>query len=178
MMKPLNDEYYPYDDEPSALFMNLYQIGRGSHKNCAGYANLQQLPKKRSFTDLPSFIHGWKSKFVFISLGEDGMEFPSVGHDGRFTLHDVPKSSILDAQVAAFLKGGPRSVKHYITEYKMTALGFMRYYVYGDKESYIELWPKMTTTFDEADGPDMGVPTDADGNTLSGVFTYVFFCFC
>ncbi|CAH9081048.1 unnamed protein product [Cuscuta europaea] len=146
----------------TALFMNLYQIGRGSHKNCDGYANLQQLPKKRSFTDLPSSIHGWKSKFVFVSLGEDGTEFPSVGHDGKFTLHDVPKSSILDAQLAAFLKGGPRSVKHYITEYKMTALGFMRYHVYGDNEGDLELWPKMTTTFEEADGPDMGIPADAD----------------
>ncbi|CAH9058749.1 unnamed protein product [Cuscuta europaea] len=96
--------------------MNLYQIGRGSHQNCAAYANLQQLPKKRSFTDLPSSIHDWKSRFVFVSLGEGGNEFPSVGHSGRFTLHDVPKSAILDAQVVAFLEGGPRSVKDYITE--------------------------------------------------------------
>ncbi|CAH9088548.1 unnamed protein product [Cuscuta europaea] len=48
----------------------------------------------------------------------------------------------------------------------MTALGFMRYHVYGDKESDIELWPKMTTTFEEADGPDMGVPADADDFTM------------
>ncbi|CAH9085408.1 unnamed protein product [Cuscuta europaea] len=89
----------------TALFMNLYQIGRGSHKNCACYATLQQLPKKRTFTNLPSSIHGWKSKFVFVSLGEGGTEFPSVGHDGRFNLHDPPKSSILDAQVEAFLGG-------------------------------------------------------------------------
>ncbi|CAH9118570.1 unnamed protein product [Cuscuta europaea] len=79
----------------TALFMNLYQIGRGSHKNCAGYANLQQLPKKRSFTDLPTSIHGWKGKFVFVSLGEGGTEFPSISHDGRFNLHEVPRSSIL-----------------------------------------------------------------------------------
>ncbi|CAH9105869.1 unnamed protein product [Cuscuta europaea] len=146
----------------TALFMNLYQIGRGSHKNCAAYATLQQLPKKRSFTDLPSSIHGWKSKFVFVSLGESGTEFPSLGHTGRFNLHDPPKSSILDAQVEAFLEGGPRSVKDYITEYKMTALSFLRYHVYGDKEDDIQLWPRMTTTFEEADGPDLGIPAEAD----------------
>ncbi|CAH9074664.1 unnamed protein product [Cuscuta europaea] len=146
----------------TALFMNLYQIGRGSHKNCAAYATLQQLPKKRSFTDLPSSIHGWKSKFVFVSLGENGTEFPSLGHTGRFNLHDPPRSSILDAQVEAFLEGGPRSVKDYITEYKMTALGFLRYHVYGVKEDDIQLWPRMTTTFEEADGPDLGIPAEAD----------------
>ncbi|CAH9092438.1 unnamed protein product [Cuscuta europaea] len=146
----------------TALFMNLYQIGRGSHKNCASYATLQQLPKKRSFTHLPSSIHGWKSKFVFVSLGENGTEFPSLGHTGRFNLHDPSKSSILDAQVEAFLDGGPRSVKDYITEYKMTALGFFRYYVYGDKEDDVQLWLRMTTTFEEADGPDLGIPAEAD----------------
>ncbi|CAH9093999.1 unnamed protein product, partial [Cuscuta europaea] len=142
--------------------MNLYQIGRGSHKNCAAYATLQQLPKKRSFTDLPTSIHGWKSKFVFVSLGESGTEFPSLGHTGRFNLHDPPKSSILDAQVEAFLEGGPRSVKDYITEYKMTTLSFLRYHMYGDKEDDIQLWPRMTTTFEEADGPDLGIPAEAD----------------
>ncbi|CAH9057834.1 unnamed protein product [Cuscuta europaea] len=146
----------------TTLFMNLYQIGRGSHKNCAAYATLQQLPKKRSFTDLPTSIHGWKSKFVFVSIGESGTEFPSLGHTGRFNLHDPPKSSILDAQVEAFLEGGPRSVKDYITEYKMAALGFVRYYVYGDKEDDLQLWPRMTTTFEEADGPDLGIPAEAD----------------
>ncbi|CAH9118356.1 unnamed protein product, partial [Cuscuta europaea] len=44
----------------------------------------------------------------------------------------------------------------------MTALGFFRYFVYGDKESDTAMWPRMTTTFEEADGPDLGVPTDAD----------------
>ncbi|CAH9055322.1 unnamed protein product [Cuscuta europaea] len=151
----------------TALFMNLYQIGRGSHQNCAGYANLQQVKNRRSFTDLPTSIHGWKSKFVFVSLGESGTEFPSVGHSGRFNLHDAPKSSILDAQVAAFLEGGSRSVKEYITEYKMAALGFMRYFVYEDAENDVEIWPKMTTTFEEADGPDLGVPAEANGNASS-----------
>ncbi|CAH9091384.1 unnamed protein product [Cuscuta europaea] len=146
----------------TALFMNLYKIGRGSHKNCAAYATLQQLPKKRSFTDLPTSIHGWKSKFVFVSIGESGTEFPSLGHTWRFNLHDPPKSSILDAQVAAFLEGGPRSVKDYVTEYKMTALGFFRYHLYGDKEDDLQLWPRMTTTFEEADGPDLGIPAEAD----------------
>ncbi|CAH9111151.1 unnamed protein product [Cuscuta europaea] len=147
----------------TALFMNLYQIGRGSHQNCASYATLQQLPKKRSFTDLPTSIHGWKGKFVFISLGEGGVEFPSVGHNGRFNLHDTSRSSILDAQVEAFLKGGPRSVKTYITEYKMATLDFVRYFVYGDNDDDVELWPKMTTSYEEADGPDLGVPAEDDG---------------
>ncbi|CAH9078553.1 unnamed protein product [Cuscuta europaea] len=158
----------------TALFMNLYQIGRGSHKNCAAYATLQQLPKKRSFTDLPTSIHGWKSKFVFVSIGESGTEFPSLGHTGRFNLHDPPKSSILDAQVEAFLEGGPRSVKDYITEYKMAALGFVRYYVYGDKEDDLQLWPRMTTTFEEADGPDLGIPAEADGNSFFGFLSLCF----
>ncbi|CAH9093087.1 unnamed protein product [Cuscuta europaea] len=147
----------------TALFMSLYEIGRGSHKNCSCYATLQQIHKRRSFTYLPSSIHGWKNKFVFVSLGKGGTEFPSAGHSGRFNLHALPKSSILDAQVAAFLKGGPRSVKTYITEYKMAALGFMRYFVYADKKDDVELWPKMTTTYEEADGPDLGVPAEADG---------------
>ncbi|CAH9093013.1 unnamed protein product [Cuscuta europaea] len=147
----------------TTLFMNLYQIGRGSHQNCASYATLQQLPKKRSFTDLPTSIHDWKGKFVFVSLGEGGVEFPSVGHSRRFNLHDTPRSSILDAQVEAFLKGGPRSVKTYITEYKMAALSFVRDFVYGDNDDDVELWPKMTTSYEEADGPDLGVPAEDDG---------------
>ncbi|CAH9111971.1 unnamed protein product, partial [Cuscuta europaea] len=44
----------------------------------------------------------------------------------------------------------------------MTALGFFRYYVYGDKEDDVQLWPRMTTTFEEADGPDFGIPAEAD----------------
>ncbi|CAH9100818.1 unnamed protein product [Cuscuta europaea] len=44
----------------------------------------------------------------------------------------------------------------------MTALGFLRYYVYGDKEDDVQLWPRMTTTFEEADGPDLGIPAEAD----------------
>ncbi|CAH9118604.1 unnamed protein product [Cuscuta europaea] len=45
----------------------------------------------------------------------------------------------------------------------MAALGFVRYFVYGDKEDDVEMWPKMTTTYEEADGPDLGVPAEADG---------------
>ncbi|CAH9115004.1 unnamed protein product, partial [Cuscuta europaea] len=44
----------------------------------------------------------------------------------------------------------------------MTALGFLRYHVYGDKEDDIQLWPRMTTTFEEADVPDLGIPAEAD----------------
>ncbi|CAH9117637.1 unnamed protein product [Cuscuta europaea] len=44
----------------------------------------------------------------------------------------------------------------------MTALGFLRYHVYGDKEDDLQLWPRMTTTFEEADGPDLGIPAEAD----------------
>ncbi|CAH9074658.1 unnamed protein product [Cuscuta europaea] len=44
----------------------------------------------------------------------------------------------------------------------MAALGFVRYYVYGDKEDDLQLWPRMTTTFEEADGPDLGIPAEAD----------------
>ncbi|CAH9073866.1 unnamed protein product, partial [Cuscuta europaea] len=62
----------------------------------------------------------------------------------------------------AFLEGGPRSVKTYITEYKMAALGFVRYFVYGDLDDDVELWPKMTTSYEEVDGPDLGVPAEAD----------------
>ncbi|CAH9072255.1 unnamed protein product [Cuscuta europaea] len=51
-------------------------------------------------------------------------------------------------------------------EYKMAALGFVRYFVYGDKEEDVALWPKMTTTYEEADGPDLGVPAEADGFSM------------
>ncbi|CAH9100934.1 unnamed protein product [Cuscuta europaea] len=44
----------------------------------------------------------------------------------------------------------------------MTALGFFRYYVYGDKEDDAQLWPRMTATFEEADGPNLGIPAEAD----------------
>ncbi|CAH9107294.1 unnamed protein product, partial [Cuscuta europaea] len=44
----------------------------------------------------------------------------------------------------------------------MAALGFVRYFVYEDAEDDVEIWPKMTTTFEEADGPDWGVPAEAD----------------
>ncbi|CAH9082068.1 unnamed protein product, partial [Cuscuta europaea] len=44
----------------------------------------------------------------------------------------------------------------------MTAIGFLRYHVYGDKEDDLQLWPRMTTTFEEADGPDLGIPAEAD----------------
>ncbi|CAH9092386.1 unnamed protein product [Cuscuta europaea] len=44
----------------------------------------------------------------------------------------------------------------------MTSICFMRYFVYGDKESDTEIWPRMTTTFEETDDPDLGVPAEAD----------------
>ncbi|CAH9107332.1 unnamed protein product [Cuscuta epithymum] len=151
--------------EPTtALFTNLYRIGRGSHENCAGYVALQQLPKKRSFTDLPSSIHGWKSKFCFVKLA-DGVFFPSQGHNGIFNLHNPPKSPEIDAQVEAFLKGGPRSVNTYITEFKIAALGMMRYYIPGDPDC--GLWPKISGYFEQADGPYFGVPADAEDFTMS-----------
>ncbi|CAH9067573.1 unnamed protein product [Cuscuta europaea] len=59
----------------------------------------------------------------------------------------------------------------------MTALGFLRYHVYGDKEDDIQLWPRMTTTFEEADGPDLGIPAEADGIISSAFCLYdLFFC--
>ncbi|CAH9090577.1 unnamed protein product [Cuscuta europaea] len=82
--------YAELDFRPTTtLFMNLYQIGRGSHKNCSCYATLQQIHRKRSFTDLPSSIHGWKSKFVFVSLGEGGTEFPlsAIMGGSTFMIH-------------------------------------------------------------------------------------------
>ncbi|CAH9062614.1 unnamed protein product, partial [Cuscuta europaea] len=55
----------------------------------------------------------------------------------------------------------------------MTALGFFRYHLYGDKEDDLQLWPRMTTTFEEADGPDLGIPAEADGNFSSAFCLYV-----
>ncbi|CAH9138163.1 unnamed protein product [Cuscuta epithymum] len=151
--------------EPTtALFTNLFRIGRGSHKNCAGYATLQQLPEKKSFKDLLSSIHGWKAKFVFVKLA-DGVFFPSQGHNGNFSLHNPPRSAELDAQVEAFLKGGPRSVNTYITEFKIAALGMMRYYIPGDPDC--GLWPRISGSFEQADGPLLGIPAEAEGYEMS-----------
>ncbi|CAH9101280.1 unnamed protein product, partial [Cuscuta epithymum] len=144
----------------TALFTNLYRIGRGSHQNCAGYAALQQVPKRRTFTDLPSSIHGWKAKFVLVNLGRGGF-FPSVGHSGLFELHNPPWNAEISRQVEAFIKGGPRSIATYITEYKMAALGFVRYYCPGDVDD--GFWPKMEGSYEQADGPSLGVPAEAEG---------------
>ncbi|CAH9133665.1 unnamed protein product [Cuscuta epithymum] len=144
----------------TALFTNLYRIGRGSHQNCAGYAALHQVPKRRMFTDLPSSIHVWKAKFVFVNLGRGGF-FPSVGHSGLFELHNPPWNAEISRQVEAFIKGGPRSITTYITEYKMAALGFVRYYCPGDVDD--GFWPKMEGSYEQADGPSLGVPAEAEG---------------
>ncbi|CAH9132705.1 unnamed protein product [Cuscuta epithymum] len=144
----------------TALFMNLFRIGRGSHQNCAGYATLQQISGRRSFTDLPTSIHGWKAKFVFVTLGQGGF-FPSNGHSGLFELHTPPWSAEISNQVEAFIKGGPRSIKTYVTEYRMAALGFVRYYCPGDVDD--DLWPKMMGSYEQADGPRLGVPAEAEG---------------
>ncbi|CAH9111915.1 unnamed protein product, partial [Cuscuta epithymum] len=150
----------------TALFMNLFRIGRGSHQNCAGYATLQQISGRRSFTDLPTSIHGWKAKFVFVTLGQGGF-FPSNGHSGLFELHTPPWSAEISNQIEAFIKGGPRSIKTYVTEYRMAALGFVRYYCPGDVDD--DLWPRIEGSYEQADGPSLGVPAEAEGFVMDRV---------
>ncbi|CAH9139796.1 unnamed protein product, partial [Cuscuta epithymum] len=78
-----------------------------------------------------------------------------------FQLHSPPWSAEISNQVEAFIKGGPRSIKTYVTEYRMAALGFVRYYCPGDVDD--DLWPKMDGSYEQADGPRLGVPSEAEG---------------
>ncbi|CAH9125378.1 unnamed protein product, partial [Cuscuta epithymum] len=49
----------------------------------------------------------------------------------------------------------------------MAALGFVRYYCPGDVDD--DLWPKIVGSYEQADGPRLGVPAEAEGFVMDRI---------
>ncbi|CAH9082768.1 unnamed protein product [Cuscuta europaea] len=117
------------------LFFQSFNIGQGGHTTVDGFANLQQVPQWRLFSDVPSSHKGWKDRFCYIKMEENPFSGELRNH---FRHHPKVESAALEKdgrKISAFPEGSTKlaTIKDSTLLEDLYNLGFQRYRFLGER---------------------------------------------
>ncbi|CAH9100622.1 unnamed protein product [Cuscuta epithymum] len=136
------------------LFFMCFNLCRGGHTHAEGFANLQQVPEWRLFSEVPSSHKGWKDKFCYVRMAVNPFAEPLKD---RFRRHLKVGSAALQKagkKLSAKPEGSDKqiTIKSATLPDELYKLGFKRYRRFGEKD---ENYPLIDMVPQSAGGPAM-----------------------
>ncbi|CAH9132616.1 unnamed protein product [Cuscuta epithymum] len=137
-------------------FFLSFNLCRGGHSHAGGYANLQQVPAWKLFSETPSSHKEWKEKFCYIRVAEN--PFPGALNN-HFKRHPKVGSAALDKAGRRLIEKPEGSdkviaIKAAASPEELYLLGFRRYRLPEDKD---EKYPLIDRGYQNAGGDIMDV---------------------
>ncbi|CAH9112991.1 unnamed protein product [Cuscuta epithymum] len=132
-------------------FFLSFNLCRGGHSHAEGFANLQQVPAWRLFSEIPSSHKGWKDRFCYIRMADNHFPRPLRDH---FRRHLKVRNYALEKagkKLAAKPEGSEKllAIKAATLPDELYLLGFRRFRLMGEKD---EKYPSIDRVFQSAEG--------------------------
>ncbi|CAH9101284.1 unnamed protein product [Cuscuta epithymum] len=129
-------------------FFLSFNLCRGGAANSEGFANLQQLPAWRLFSEVPSSHKGWKDRFCYLRM--PGVTFPRPLRN-HFRRHLKVGNASLESNGRKLTKKSPGSeklttIKAATLPEELLQLEFQRYRLPGEKDERYPLFDRGSQT--------------------------------